>query len=197
MSRSVPPASAQPLWADFVDGLRAFVAARVPSQDAEDVAQEALLRIHKSAASLENPQRAQAWVYTVARRAIADFYRARRPLEVADSTELESMADPSAAVAEKLATFDGDHSTHEEVLTWLRPIAEGLPPGYREALLMADFDGATQRQVAAALGLSLPGAKSRVQRARRMLAAELERCCAVELGAEGRVEDFERKSCDC
>ena len=35
---------------------------------------------------------------------------------------------------------------------------------------VADFEGQTQRQVAEALGLTLPGAKSRVQRARRMLA---------------------------
>ena len=197
MSRSVPDASAEPLWASFADGLRAFVAARVPVQDAEDVAQEALLRIHKNAATLKNPQRTQAWIYTVARRTIADFYRSRRPVDVPDSKDFEAMVDPNAAVAEKLATFAGDHSVHEEVLTWLRPIAEQLPPGYREALLMADFEGLTQGQVADALGLSVPGAKSRVQRARKMLAAELERCCAVELGAEGRVEDFERKQCDC
>ncbi|MEE8523744.1 MAG: hypothetical protein V3T72_07405 [Thermoanaerobaculia bacterium] len=56
-----------------------------------------------------------------ARRAIADFYRARRPVDVADSTELESMADPSAGIAEKLATFDGDHSAHEEVLSRIHP----------------------------------------------------------------------------
>ena len=190
-------ASTEPSWASFVDGLRAFIAARVPSQDAEDVAQEAFLRIHESVASLDDPQRAKAWVYTVARRAVADFYRRRRPADAADSNELDSVPDATAAVAEKLATFDGDHSVHEEVLTWLRPIAESLPDGYREALLMADFEGLTQRHVAEALELSVPGAKSRVQRARKMLASELEKCCAVELGAEGRVEDFERKACDC
>ena len=186
-----------PTWSHFVDGLRAFVARRVPAQDAEDVAQEALLRIHKSAPDLRDPQRIQAWVYSVARHAVADYYRAHRTVEVADSLELESMVDPGSGVAEKLATFRGDHSVHEEVLSWLRPTAEQLPEGYREALLLADFEGRTQREVAEALDLSLPGAKSRVQRARRMLAAELQRCCSVEFGAEGRAEDFKRNACDC
>lgn len=197
MSPPTPKAKALPLWASFVDGLRAFVANRVPAQDAEDVAQDALLRIHKSVATLRDPRRVQGWVYSVARHAVADYYRVHRSVEVADAIELETMADPSVGVAEKLATFDGDHSVHEEVLSWLRPIAEQLPAGYREALLLADFEGRPQRQVAEALGLSLPGAKSRVQRARRLLAAELERCCSVELGAEGRVEDFKRNACDC
>ncbi|MEM7356861.1 MAG: sigma-70 family RNA polymerase sigma factor [Acidobacteriota bacterium] len=196
-SPSTSEASLGPSWDHFVEGLRAFIARRVPAQDAEDVAQDALLRIHKSATTLRDPQRVQGWVYSVARHAIADYYRSHRRIEVADALELESMADPSAAVAEKLATFRGDHSAHEEVLTWLRPIAEGLPSGYREALLMADFEGVTQREVAEKLGLSLPGAKSRIQRARRMLAAELEQCCSVELGADGRVEDFKRNACDC
>ena len=192
MSPSPKKPTPEPSWAHFVEGLRAFVRNRVPAQDAEDVAQEALLRIHESAATLRDPSRTQAWVFAVARRTVADFYRKRRPADGADPAPLETLADPSAAVAEKLATYAGDHSAHEEVLTWLRPIAEGLPEGYREALLLADFDGRTQRQVAEELGLSLPGAKSRVQRARRMLAAELEKCCSVELGTEGRVQDFKR-----
>ena len=192
-----PREGVEPSWAHFVEGLRTFVGRRVPAQDADDVAQDALLKIHQSAATLRDPQRIQAWVYSIARYAIADYYRTHRRAEVADSLELEGMVDPSAAVAEKLATFDGDHSVHEEVLTWLRPTAEQLPAGYREALLLADFEGRSQRQVAETLGLSLPGAKSRVQRARRMLATELERCCSLELGAEGRVEDFKRNTCDC
>lgn len=196
-SSSKPSPGHEPSWGYFVDGLRAFIARRVPAQDADDVAQDALLRIHKSAASLRDPERVQAWVYSVARFAIADYYRTHRRVEVADSIELDAMVDPKAGVAEKLASFSGDHSAHEEVLTWLRPTAELLPDGYRQALLMADFEGRTQREVADALGLSLPGAKSRVQRARRLLATELERCCSIELGAEGRVEDFQRNACDC
>lgn len=194
---STSETTATPFWEVFVEGLRAFISRRVPAQDADDVAQEALLKIHRSASTLRDPQRVQSWVYAIARYAVADYYRTHRSIEVADSIELESTIDPSSGIPEKLATFDGDHSVHEEVLTWLRPTAEQLPEGYRQALLLADFEGQTQRQVAKALGLSLPGAKSRVQRARRMLAAELERCCSIELGAEGKVEDFERNTCDC
>jgi RNA polymerase sigma-70 factor (ECF subfamily) len=60
------------------------------------------------------------------------------------------------------ASFGGDHSVHEEVLSWLRPMAEELPEKYRQALVLADFEGLTQRQVAESLDLSLSGAKSRV-----------------------------------
>ncbi len=191
------PSSSETSWVRFVAGLRAFIAQRTPAQDADDVAQEALLRIHQGAASVRDPQRLQSWVYTVARRAIADHYRGQRPIDTAAGVEPESVADPSAAVAERLATYKGDHSAHEEVLSWLRPLAEQLPEIYREALLLTDFEGQTQRQAASELGLSLAAIKSRVQRGHRLLATELEKCCSVELGAEGRVEDFRRNRCDC
>ena len=87
---------------------------------------------------------------------------------------------------------------HEEVLTWLRPTAESLPDGYREALLLADFEGLSQRQVADRLGLSLSGAKSRVQRARKLLRQRLEQCCELALEPGGKVVDFRRRrACNC
>ena len=47
------------------------------------------------------------------------------------------------------------------------------------------------------LGLSLSGAKSRVQRARRMLREVLLKCCRVELDRRGGVVDYEvEEGCD-
>ncbi len=186
-----------PRWQPFIDGLRRFIAGRVPAADADDVAQDALLRIHQSFATLRDLERTQAWVFGIARRTVADYYRSRKPTDVGTQVDPDTLADPGHGDDPGFATFDGDHSVHEEVVSWLRPIAEELPEKYRDALLMADFEGRPQREVADQLGLSLSGAKSRVQRARRMLAEDLERCCRVEVDAEGRARDFERNDCDC
>lgn|GEM_PF-137702 len=192
-------------WRPFIDGLRAFVARRVPADDADDVAQEVMLRLHQGADSLRDSERAEAWVFGVARRAIADYYRsgdyrARRDGEPLGEGAEAVAAPPRPDEAPRgFASFAGDHSTHEEVLTWLRPMAEELPAPYRDALVMADFEGHTQRRVADELGLSLSGAKSRVQRARRLLGERLRQCCRLELDGAGRVVDFERQAehCDC
>lgn len=185
------------LWQPFVAGLRAFVARRTPAQDAEDITQDILLRLHQNAASLRDSTRAEAWVYSIARRTIADYYRARRPAGELTDSEAEAIPDPQAAPPRGFGTFTGRHNVHEEVLSWLRPMAEALPDGYRQALLMADFEGRRQQEVADALGLSLSGAKSRVQRARSLLGDALRRCCEIERSAEGRVVDFKRHDCAC
>lgn len=196
------PDEASARWLPFVDGLRAFVARRVPEADVDDVAQEVFLRLHRASDRLATVERPEAWVYGVARHAIADHFRhtygpdGSRNAEPVEEDQLVAEAPPEPG----FDSFDGDHGVHEEVLSWLRPLAEWLPDGYRQALVMADFEDRTQAEVAEELGLSLSGAKSRVQRARRMLGEDLRRCCEVVLGPEGRVVEFRRRepdSCGC
>lgn len=184
------------IWIPFIDGLRAFLARRLPDQEVEDVLQDILIRIHEGAASLRDAARAESWVYGIARRSIADFYRERaRRL---DREGLDGPVEPAAGEPGRgLGTFPGSHSVHEEVLSWLEPMARSLPEGYRRALLLADFQGRPQAEVARELGLTLSGAKSRIQRARKMLRRELQRCCHVHLGPDGRVVDFQRRRCGC
>ena len=194
-----PPRDTEPeeglAWEPFLGGLRAFVARRVPRQDSDDVTQEVLLRLYQGQSSLRQPTRAEAWIYGIARRTIADYYRRRPALEAAGSDGHDLPAE--ATGTRGFATFAGDHDPHEEVLSWLRPMVDELPDLYREALLAADFEGKTQRQIAEELGMSLSGVKSRVQRARALLGENLHRCCEVALGDDGRVVDFHRRSCDC
>jgi RNA polymerase sigma-70 factor (ECF subfamily) len=184
-----------------VDGLRRFVARRVPADDVPDVVQEVLLRLHQGAGGLRDHARAEAWLYAIARRTVADHYRSRgsQPPALAGA-DLDALPGPGGTPGSLArCRSESDHSAHEEVLSWLRPLAEGLPDSYRKAIVLADFEGRSQREVAEALGLGLSGAKSRVQRARRMLGEALRRCCAVELGPDGRVVDFARRragSCD-
>ena len=183
-------------WLPFVDGLRRFIAQRVPSAQAEDVLQDTLLQLHEGASSLRDTGRAEAWVFSIARRTIADFYRKqeRRPPEKAAGTLDEKPPQENFPAEENLASYEGAHDVHEEVLSWLRPMAEGLPEMYRRPLVMADFEGHKQKEVADELGLSLSGAKSRVQRARAKLGELLEGCCEVEFAPSGRAVAFRRRS---
>jgi RNA polymerase sigma-70 factor, ECF subfamily len=64
-----------------------------------------------------------------------------------------------------------------------------LPEPYREALVLTEFDGLTQQELADRLNISLSGAKSRVQRGRRQLKQMLEECCTFEFDRRGKVID--------
>jgi len=65
-----------------------------------------------------------------------------------------------------------------------------LPPPYRDALTLVEFEGVPQVEVASRLGISVSGMKSRVQRGRSMLRDGLLACCDVSRSATGGVLDF-------
>ncbi|GKS58566.1 RNA polymerase sigma factor SigZ [Nitrospira sp.] len=183
------------LWRHVHDKLRAFIAARVGGgSETDDILQEVFVRVHRSLGQLREPERLVSWVFQITRTVIADYYRAptRRELPVGLAEELDTQP-----------TFhDGDTARPEDVAAetelsgCLRPMIEQLAPEYREALLLVDLEGVTQRDAAERLGLSVPGMKSRVQRGRRQLRQLLDECCLIELDGRKGVLDFEHRNPD-
>ena len=72
-----------------------------------------------------------------------------------------------------------------------------LPDPYREALILSEYQGLSQKDVADRLGISLSGAKSRVQRARRQLREMFLACCHFEMDRRGRILDYYARCPEC
>jgi RNA polymerase sigma-70 factor (ECF subfamily) len=162
------------------DELYRFVLKRVGDEAAaEDIVQEALVKAYTHRETLKEPSRLRSWLYQIIRHTIIDHYRRRRPAEPVPDDFL-----PAAAGA-------ANDQARRELAGCLAPLLDGIPAAYREALRLADLEGVTQQDVAARLGLSLSGAKSRVQRARRMLRDALLTCCRVERDRRGGVVAYE------
>jgi RNA polymerase sigma-70 factor (ECF subfamily) len=169
------------LWRDFAPDLRRFLRRQVRDDAlADDLLQDVFLRVHLHLARLRAPERVAPWLYRIARNLVIDH--ARR----------QAVRDNLAAEPE--ARDDGPEPSPEtQLAAWMMREVARFPAPYREALTRVDADGQCTADVARALGLSTPGVKSRVQRARRRLAQATDRCCAVELDRHGRVVDIRRR----
>jgi RNA polymerase sigma-70 factor (ECF subfamily) len=168
--------------AAIAGAIRAFVGRRVAqSHDAEDITQETLLRLYRSADSLQDEQALEAWMYRIARNAITDHYR--RSAVRADPIDPDDVASLSPAEMPQEPRADAS------LAACLGPLLARVPTDYRTALELTDLGAMTQEDAAARLGLSTSGMKSRVQRGRRMLRAEIGRCCRIELDARGALVD--------
>lgn len=174
------PISTELIWERFSDELRSFIGRRVRDGDlASDLLQETFVRIHQGLGSLKEDDRVLAWVYRVARHTIANHFRKTA------GKETEAAADVLAEERER-------DNFNEEVGRWLFDMLPSMPERYRAAVQLAEVEGLTQREVGARLGLSLSGAKSRVQRGREMLRDILLRCCHLEFDRSGNVVDYEQ-----
>jgi RNA polymerase sigma-70 factor, ECF subfamily len=174
----VIPLTVEEVHERFDAGLRRFVAARVRDPDsAEDVVQDVYLKIQTHIGTLEGKEKVGAWVYRVARNAVYDFYRTRKPTQ-----ELDEIPSPTP------------DPTEDEMGTRLsesvRGMLDGLSPDQKTALYLTEYEGMTQRDLAAELGISVSGAKSRVQRARARLKTLLLDCCHFELDRRGKVINY-------
>ncbi len=172
----------QRIWREVGDDLRRFILQRVDSpEDADDLLQETFIKIHGKLDTLEDRERLNAWVYQIARNTVTDYYRRRRAVESL----------PEGGIEDIVAEPEGPENDVEQTVGgWLRPMVETLPERYRRALVLTEFEGLSQREMAEELGLSYSGAKSRVQRGRLMLKQQLVECCHFEFDRRGSIIDY-------
>jgi RNA polymerase sigma-70 factor (ECF subfamily) len=181
------------VWAELRDSLSAWFRRRVRDPHAaEDLLQETFVRVHAGLGELRRPDRIAPWVQSIARNVLRDHWRAHRPDAASDAL------DPDAFNMDELPPAEEDAGNHNtEVTGWLRGLIASLPSEYRDAVLASELGDLTQRELASRLGLSLSGAKSRVQRGRAKLEEQLKACCRFELDRRGNVVDWERKGDSC
>ena len=163
-------------WHQHEAELRGWLRRRMGnSADAEDLLQEVFLKAMRQGERFCAIVDARAWLYEVARNAVADRLRLAR-----DTVELPE--DLSAETEEAAAV--------DSLAACLPRVLSELNPEDREAITLCDLEGLPQEEYARRKGLSLPGAKSRVQRARKRLRARLTEVCQVSVDAAGQVSDF-------
>ena len=175
------------IWDESRSRLKNFIARRINNEsDAEDVLQDVFFKIHQNVSELKEPDKLYSWVFQTTRNAITDYYREQR--KTAGSFD---------DLSDEIAVETSEKDVEEEVLTWLEPIVRELPERYREALLLTDIKGLTQKELSEQLNISLSGAKSRVQRGREKLKEALLGCCQLEFNRAGQIVEYRPRRENC
>lgn len=164
-------------WAKHAAELRRFLHHRTgDAAAAADLLQEVFLRALRQQNGLCGIDNPRAWLFHAARNLLIDRLRLTRE-------QVELPDDLAAAVEEAPPPVDG--------LTQCLPrVLAKLSPQDREAITLCDIEGMTQQDYARHIGLSLPAAKSRVQRTRARLKARMSEVCQVRYDPDGMVETF-------
>jgi len=182
------------VWRDLAGPLHGFVHRRVADRDAvDDIVADVMLRIHTNLDRLDDHEKVTAWVYRIARNAITDHYR--RTARHASAGELTDDAPSGGSDAD--AWVEDQDLVMRDVAAVLRPLVQHLPVDDRRAIELTDLGDLTQADAARLEGVSVSGMKSRVQRARRRLAALLHQHCEITLDATGMPADCRPRSDGC
>ena len=157
------------VWPHRALVLRAAMIHTANAADAEDLAQETLLKAFKAMDTFRAETNAKAWLLTILRNARIDRLRTRAGSAPAISLE-ELAAEPAAADSAADSAWGSPQEilnafSDADVIDGLQGIAEEL----RWTLLLVDVEGMDHRDAADVLGVPVGTIKSRVHRARAML----------------------------
>ncbi len=136
------------------------------SADAEDVAQEALLKAFRSFHRLREPEKFRAWLVRITFRMALDRRRSAKRRELRETEWAMPELRPSPQTAEALAASSEFQLRLERAL-------EELPEKLRLVLLLAAMQGYTLEEVSAMLNVPVGTVKSRLFFARKQLAEKL------------------------
>ena len=135
--------------------------------DAEDVAQEALLRAYRRFDGLRDAQRFRGWLVRIVFRLALDRARTAKRREVRETEWAQPARRPAPATAEELAASSEFQAHFDRAL-------DALPNKLRLVLLLSAMQGHTLEEVAAMLGLPIGTVKSRLFAGRKKLAEKLQ-----------------------
>lgn len=127
----------------------------LPSRyDAEDAAQEAIIRAYRSQSRCDNPTAPQSWIKTIARREAYRLYTKRRDDRISEPTDPEPYADTTDALLEHLATDN---------------LLQRVPLADRSLLVRRYVFDQSSAQIAAELALPAATVRVRLHRATKRL----------------------------
>jgi RNA polymerase sigma-70 factor (ECF subfamily) len=142
---------------------------RDPDQ-AEDAAQESLVRVWKALAKYDQRASLSTWIYTITRNRCLTAIARRRDLDSLSDPAVEHEAEAAQAIG---PVPEQDH------LAVLRELVEALPERFRRVLTLFYYEERSVTEVALMLGLPEGTVKTNLHRAR---AAVAERLRALGLG---------------
>jgi RNA polymerase sigma-70 factor, ECF subfamily len=132
--------------------------------DAEDVAQEALLRACRFFGGF-NGGDARAWLLQIVRNTCYTWLEKNRPMDLSMEFN-EELYQQTSATPETLAIIADDHKR-------LTLALETLPPRFREVLVLRELEGCSYKEIATITSIPIGTVMSSLSRARRQLYSAL------------------------
>ena len=124
--------------------------------DAEDITQEAFVRVHRKLGDYRGDGPLEGWLYGITRRVVLRMQTkaSRRAARIASGTHEVYITDPGARV------------DRERAAALIREIADTLPLRQRELFMLCDLEGRTPAEAAVLIGIKDVSARASLFKAR-------------------------------
>jgi len=145
------------------------------AEDAEDLVQETYLKAYKYYDKFQEGTNFKAWLFKILKNTFINSYRKRQlePLK-SDFAEIEDAFESQVSDEVLDKVKDPEQELLKDVLDEdVQQALEQLPDDYRMAVILADLEGFSYKEISDILDVPLGTVMSRLYRGRKMLEAEM------------------------
>jgi RNA polymerase sigma-70 factor (ECF subfamily) len=143
------------------------------STEAEDAAQEAMIKAYRGLRSFRGDAKFSTWLTTITLNEARSRLRKSARVRVESLDDREQEEDYTPFLVADWREIPSETLEREELAGQIQSAIEGLPPSYREVFLLRDKEEMSIEEIAQALGVTANLVKVRLFRARMMLQKQL------------------------
>ena len=143
--------------------------------EAEDIAQNVFIQVHKSAARYQVTAKFTTWLFTIARNLCLNEIRrrSRHPADSLDATLPTDEEMPTRQFEDVKTSAPDDAAQHNELADKIEEALAALPENQRTAIILFQRQELSYEEIGEILGTSLSATKSLIHRGRETLKEKL------------------------
>jgi RNA polymerase sigma-70 factor (ECF subfamily) len=145
--------------------------------EAEDLAQETFIRVHRGLPSFRGKSSLSTWIYRIATNTAFDHFRRASTRQAKLSVSIEETQEVADGIPDGKTPSPELLADQAEMSACVQGFIRDLPPDYRAAIILSDLQGLKNREITEVLEVSLDTVKIRLHRARKKLRAALDSGC--------------------
>lgn len=170
------------IWRVNKPKINSFISKKIKKEaDIDDISQEVFIKFWTKHKYIKDKNKIPNWLYRVARFTIADYYRKKE----------NSIY--SIPIQESKSIFIEENVSNTDESKKLIPIINSLPVKYKTVLLMSDIYGLSHKEIACQFDITISCVKTRVIRARKLLAERMKLCCSFSYDIYGNIINCDEK----
>lgn len=162
------------IYEAFQPKILRYLTRLVGEAEAEDLTQEVLIKVSDGLSNFRGESQLSTWIYRIATNAALDRLRSPSYKRIVQdcSTSMEAeVDDQNAWTGEKIPLLE--HQVfRKEMNECIQGFIQKLPENYRAVLILSEFEGLKDNEIAETLGISTGMVKIRLHRAREKLKEE-------------------------
>jgi RNA polymerase sigma-70 factor (ECF subfamily) len=167
---------------EFRPRITSYLGGMVGKENAEDLAQVVFEKVNRGMDSFRGESSLATWIYRIATNVALNYLNSPAARRTAIPLETIATIDPhcDCVILRGEKPLDADHGLiRRDMNACIHRILKQMPESERAVLLLSEFEGMKNSEIADILNLSLATVKIRLHRARKRLKKDIEAECTL------------------